>query len=205
MKPSQTSPPSSSRLSSLLSFASQQFNRIAPPETRSKLYSQTSQFASARPLVFSFLATQLLLSFIPLLLFISFSISTILFSLAAALFFSLFWLGVAALFLIPTLCVIGGIGVLFWVWGVGSYVAGKWALGVLNTYLSSTSPNSSAVAPPKYEAGPSKKVKDVKWAEEFSGIKNESAAAAPPYVNGNGKEKGDYVKVENKFEVLGTD
>ncbi|KAK3995560.1 hypothetical protein QBC44DRAFT_366351 [Cladorrhinum sp. PSN332] len=226
MAPSSPPPPTST-ISSLISFAARLLDRLAPPETRSRLYAQTADFASARPLVFSFLAAQLAISLIPLLLFASFLISTLLFSLGAALLFTLFWFGVAALFLIPTLCVTGGIGVLVWVWGVTTYVSGKWALGFLTSTSSSSSSSSSLSLPSgspskgnNYESGESAH-DDEKggykhlgtWPaglsdeelKDFAGVKNGFPTRTPVITNGDGKEKGGLIKTENKFEVLGTD
>lgn len=74
----------------------------------------------------SFITTQLALSFLPLLLFIAFALSTVAFSLAAAVIFSLFWIGVAFMLLIPTLLVTSSIAVLVWGWAVGSFLIARW-------------------------------------------------------------------------------
>lgn len=55
----------------------------------------------------------------------SFSASTIAFALGAAVVFSLFWIGVALLFLVPTLFFTCSIAVLVWIWAAGSFVVAK--------------------------------------------------------------------------------
>lgn len=62
----------------------------------------------------------------PLLAFVTFAISTILFALGVAVVFSLFWIGVALLALVPALLVTSCIGVLAWAWAVGSFVVARW-------------------------------------------------------------------------------
>ena len=74
----------------------------------------------------SFGVAQLLFSFLPLLAFITFAISTIVFALGVAVVFSLFWIGVALLALVPALLVTSCIGVLAWAWAVGSFVVARW-------------------------------------------------------------------------------
>ena len=70
--------------------------------------------------------SQLLLSFLPLLIFVIFSLSTILFALGSAIVFALFWIGVALLVLVPALLVTSSIAVLVWGWAVGSFVVARW-------------------------------------------------------------------------------
>ena len=70
--------------------------------------------------------SQLLLSFLPLLIFLTFSLSTILFALGAAIVFALFWIGVALLVLVPALLVTSSIAVLVWGWAIGSFIIARW-------------------------------------------------------------------------------
>jgi hypothetical protein len=84
------------------------------------LYSSTD-----RPLQ-SFIVSQLLLSFLPLLLFTTFALSTVAFSLGAAVVFALFWISVAFMLLVPTLLVTSSIAVLVWGWAVGSFLVARW-------------------------------------------------------------------------------
>ncbi|RKL16397.1 hypothetical protein BFJ68_g5010 [Fusarium oxysporum] len=74
----------------------------------------------------SFVVSQLLLSFLPLLIFLTFSLSTILFALGAAIVFALFWIGVALLVLVPALLVTSSIAVLVWGWAIGSFIIARW-------------------------------------------------------------------------------
>jgi hypothetical protein len=73
----------------------------------------------------SFLVAQALLASIPLLLFATFSLSTLLFALGAALIFSLFWIGTALLVLVSTLLLTSSLAVLVWAWAVGSFLLAR--------------------------------------------------------------------------------
>ena len=74
----------------------------------------------------AFAASQAAFSFLPLLLFLVFSLSTVAFALGAALVFALFWIGVAFMLLVPTLLVTFSVAVLVWAWAVGSFVVARW-------------------------------------------------------------------------------
>lgn len=74
----------------------------------------------------TFLASQLIFSFIPLLTFAIFALSTVAFAFFAAIIFSLFWIGVALLVLVPALLVTFSIAVLVWAWAVGSFIIARW-------------------------------------------------------------------------------
>jgi hypothetical protein len=77
----------------------------------------------------TFLLTQLLLSFTPLALFLSFVLGLLLLSFITALLFSLFWIGVALLVLVPTLFITVSLGIVVWIWGVGSFAVARWVYG----------------------------------------------------------------------------
>ncbi|KAG8409934.1 hypothetical protein J3458_019007 [Metarhizium acridum] len=98
----------------------------APPSSRQRAYETISAFASARPLLFSFLVAQALLCFFPLLLFATFSLCTVAFGLVAAIIFALFWIGIALLVLVPTLLVTSSLAVLVWAWSAGSFLVARW-------------------------------------------------------------------------------
>ncbi|KID88276.1 hypothetical protein MGU_04686 [Metarhizium guizhouense ARSEF 977] len=98
----------------------------APPSSRQRAYETTSAFASARPVLFSFLVAQALLCFFPLLLFATFSLCTVVFGLGAAIIFALFWIGIALLVLAPTLLVASSVAVLVWAWSAGSFLVARW-------------------------------------------------------------------------------
>lgn len=74
----------------------------------------------------SFVATQLLFSFLPLLLFAAFAACTVVFALGAAIFFALFWIGIALLLLVPALLVASSIALLVWGWALGSFLIARW-------------------------------------------------------------------------------
>ncbi|KJK84397.1 hypothetical protein H634G_00761 [Metarhizium anisopliae BRIP 53293] len=98
----------------------------APPSSRQRAYDTTSAFASARPVLFSFLVAQALLCFFPLLLFATFSLCTVVFGLGAAIIFALFWIGIALLVLVPALLVASSVAVLVWAWSAGSFLVARW-------------------------------------------------------------------------------
>lgn len=112
--------------SGFINYAQNSLDRVVPPSSRQRAYEQTSEFASARPILFSFIVSQLIFSFLPLLLFITFSLSTVAFALGAALIFALFWIGVAFMVLMPTLILTSSIAVLIWGWAIGSFLVARW-------------------------------------------------------------------------------
>lgn len=79
----------------------------------------------------SFLVTQGLFSLLPILLFASFAFGTVALAAISALFFSLFWIGIAALVLGSTLFVTSSLALLAWVWVVGTYLAATFAYGLV--------------------------------------------------------------------------
>lgn len=99
---------------------------IITPTTREQVFNTTLAFAQDSPLYLTFLALQLLLAAGPLLLFTAFASSTILFSISAAILFSVFWIGVALCALIPTLFVTITFATTAWLWLAGSFLAAKW-------------------------------------------------------------------------------
>ncbi|KAL2760358.1 hypothetical protein ACRALDRAFT_1059809 [Sodiomyces alcalophilus JCM 7366] len=111
-------------------FSRRQLDRIISPSTRQNFYAATLNFAQERPLFFAFVLFQLLFSFLPLVTFAVFALSLATLALGAAIVFSLFWIGVALLVLVPTLFLTSSIGLLVWVWAAGSFVVAKrlWAL-----------------------------------------------------------------------------
>ncbi|RKL41213.1 hypothetical protein BFJ72_g5641 [Fusarium proliferatum] len=127
--------------SGFIAYARSSVDRVVPPNSRQKAYDNTASFASSRPILFvrfsltayqpsltrqSFIVSQLLLSFLPLLIFLTFSLSTIVFALGAAIVFALFWIGVALLVLVPALLVTSSIAVLVWGWAIGSFIIARW-------------------------------------------------------------------------------
>ena len=60
------------------------------------------------------------------MLFVSFVGSITLFALVTAVLFTLFWTGVALLFLVPTLFLTFSVAVLVWLWIVSAFVVARW-------------------------------------------------------------------------------
>ncbi|UKZ94372.1 uncharacterized protein TrAFT101_009244 [Trichoderma asperellum] len=115
-----------SLLSSASSYAHRALDSIIPSSSRQSAYDRTSSFASSQPILFSFIAFQILFSLLPILLFLSFALSTFFLTLGAAVIFTLFWVGVASLFLIPTLFITSSLAVLCWGSSLGSFIVARW-------------------------------------------------------------------------------
>ncbi|KAM0199451.1 hypothetical protein ACHAPA_005023 [Fusarium lateritium] len=114
------------KASGFIAYARNSVDRVVPPSSRQQAYDNAISFASSRPVLFSFIVSQLLLCLLPLLIFLTFSLSTIVFVLGVAAVFALFWIGVALLILVPTLVLTSSIAVLIWGWAVGSFVIARW-------------------------------------------------------------------------------
>lgn len=108
------------------SRAQRSLDRLMPPSSRRRAYHDVSAFASARPVLFSLLVAQGLFSSLPLFLFVAFSVSCVASALGAAVIFSLFWIGLALLALVPTLLLVSSFAVLLWAWCVGSFFVARW-------------------------------------------------------------------------------
>ncbi|KAL7808670.1 hypothetical protein V8C26DRAFT_280597 [Trichoderma gracile] len=109
-------------LSTAYSYAQTSLDAAIPPPTRQRAYNKLSSYASNQPILFSFSAFQLLFSLLPLTLFLSFALSTLLLALSAAFAFALFWIGVASLFLVPTLFITSSFAALCWGASVGGFL-----------------------------------------------------------------------------------
>lgn len=77
----------------------------------------------------TFLLTTLAISLPPLLLFTTFTLSVLAFSFISAILFSLFWIGIATILLVPTLFITCGLGIFIWVWAVSSWIVARWLYG----------------------------------------------------------------------------
>ncbi|PVH87019.1 hypothetical protein DL98DRAFT_526323 [Cadophora sp. DSE1049] len=113
-------------------------NYIVTPSAREKYYNNISTFAHEQPLLFrkantrqTFLLSQLILSFTPIALFLSFSLGVLFLSLITALLFSLFWIGVALLVLVPTLFITVSLAIVVWIWAVSSFLIARWVYNVV--------------------------------------------------------------------------
>ncbi|KAI1368114.1 hypothetical protein F5Y08DRAFT_9105 [Xylaria arbuscula] len=113
------------RARGMLTYSQRQVDRVVPPPTRQRVIDSTTAFAEKRPLLSLLIAVQILSALVPVLLFTTFVLNTLLFALFSAIAFTLFWTLVALLFLVPTLLVTGGFSVLLWLWVVGSYVVAR--------------------------------------------------------------------------------
>ncbi|EHK49599.1 hypothetical protein TRIATDRAFT_9373, partial [Trichoderma atroviride IMI 206040] len=103
------------------SYAHRSLDSLISPSSRQRAYDTTASFASDQPILFVSL-----FSLLPILLFISFALSTFFLTLCVAVIFTLFWTGVASLFLIPTLFITSALAVLCWGSSVGSFVVARW-------------------------------------------------------------------------------
>lgn len=110
----------------LLAYGQRQVDRVVSPPTRQKAYDRVHDFATEKPVLFSFVAFQSALSLAPVLLFAGFAMTTIAISLISAVIFSLFWIGVATFFLVPTLFITFSIALLVWAWAAATFFAGRW-------------------------------------------------------------------------------
>ncbi|KAI9784004.1 MAG: hypothetical protein M1816_001086 [Peltula sp. TS41687] len=121
------------KANSLMGRAMDLIDQVMPPETRRELTNNCYSLANDRPFLATpsplqtFLAIQILLSALPLLLFVSFTLATIVLAVVAALAFCIFWIVAALLILIPTLFAAVSAGLFIWIWAVGTYVFGRFA------------------------------------------------------------------------------
>jgi membrane protein implicated in regulation of membrane protease activity len=118
-------------------------------------------FSSSPRLTFlfqSFLSSQLIFSFLPLVLFTIFALSTVAFAVGGAILFALFWIGIALLVLIPTLFITASIGVLVWAWAAGSFVIVRAVYRRVAAYNNNNN-NNAAVSTHSGKGASSAKVK----------------------------------------------
>ncbi|KAI6778597.1 uncharacterized protein J7T54_003376 [Emericellopsis cladophorae] len=112
--------------SNVYSVAQRSLDRVVLASSRQAAYENASEFAHTRPILFSFVVAQLAFSFLPFLLFIAFSVSTVALALGVAVVFGLFWISVAFMVLVPTLLVTSSIAVSVWGWAIGSFLVARW-------------------------------------------------------------------------------
>ncbi|TWU78331.1 hypothetical protein ED733_008527 [Metarhizium rileyi] len=147
------------------SYLQRSVDWAVPPSSRRRAHDAIWAFASARPLVFTFLVAQALLSFFPLLLFATFALCTVIFGLGAAIVFALFWIGVALLLLVPALLVTSSVAVLVWIWTVGGFMVARWLYqhaSVGGSGKAQVDTDRKQLSAVKDEDGPSGSVEDVK-------------------------------------------
>ncbi|KAK6496119.1 hypothetical protein TWF481_002142 [Arthrobotrys musiformis] len=107
----------------IMSFLLSTADRIASPETRQRAYNTVFRFCYQRPILSSFLGVQLLFAFVPLLCFIGFSVSAILFLSALALGVGLFWVLVAGVVLFWALVITFTLAAATWLYLAVCFVA----------------------------------------------------------------------------------
>jgi len=120
-----------SRASGIVELAQSLLNRVVSEEKQQQWYKTSSDFANEQPLLFALILIQILLCFTPLLIFAIFIASTVLFSLSIAVIFSLFWLGVALLVLVPTILIAFSFGLGLWIWGASSFIFARWVYSLI--------------------------------------------------------------------------
>jgi len=103
---------------------------VVPPQARDQYTQKTLDFAKGSPLAFSFLSTQATFSSLPLAIFASFAIATLLITLSTALITSLLLIGAALLFLLPILFVTASTATIVWAIGIACYVTFNWVLSL---------------------------------------------------------------------------
>ncbi|KAK1237426.1 hypothetical protein MKX08_003051 [Trichoderma sp. CBMAI-0020] len=157
-----------SLLSSASSYAHRSLDSLISPSSRQRAYDTTASFASDQPILFSFITFQVLFSLLPILLFISFALSTFFLTLCAAVIFTLFWTGVASLFLIPTLFITSSLAVLCWGSSVGSFVVARW---LYHHGPAGVFPHNSGTSSPETEVTSDGAWKDVQ-VKQFDDVKS---------------------------------
>ncbi|KAF1971800.1 hypothetical protein BU23DRAFT_469990 [Bimuria novae-zelandiae CBS 107.79] len=112
-------------------------DRIIPPEKRAEMLNKLKGFAINNPKLAAFLSTQIVLTGIPLILFITFAITVFVFSLIvalligllAAVLFTLFMVCVALLVVLPTIFMTTFTATFLFLWGLGGYYILKYNEG----------------------------------------------------------------------------
>ncbi|PBP22751.1 hypothetical protein BUE80_DR006380 [Diplocarpon rosae] len=99
---------------------------LISPSFREQCYTNISASAHEQPILFTFLLTQFVFCFTPLVLFLSFALGVLVLSLVSALLFTLFWVGIAVLVLVPTLFITVSLALAVAVWAVSSVLLARW-------------------------------------------------------------------------------
>ncbi|KAK4119186.1 hypothetical protein N657DRAFT_582174 [Parathielavia appendiculata] len=110
---------------SLVNFGQRQLDRLVPPESRQKVYARVQDFAAERPLLFSFIVVQAVVSVMPVFLFLSFLCFLIFLAATAALLFSVFWTMIAIFILVPALGITTSIGLFLWSMGLAAFFTAR--------------------------------------------------------------------------------
>ncbi|KAH8752138.1 hypothetical protein F5882DRAFT_61471 [Hyaloscypha sp. PMI_1271] len=140
------------RASSIITYAQCLIDTVISPDTRKEYYNKTVAFAQDQPILFTFVLIQFLLSSTPVAIFLAFALGALALSFITALLFSLFWIGVALLLLVPTLFITVSLGIVLWVWAVSSFLIARWVYNfVPSKSYRSTDPGKGTVV--KSESG----------------------------------------------------
>lgn len=118
---------------SLTNKAKAVVNRVLPPERLENVQQHLISFATTHPVLATLVLSQVVFSGIPLILFVLLAVGVLVFSLVAALviallgalLFTVFCVGIALLFLLPTLFVTTFFGVGVWLWAWGAYLIAR--------------------------------------------------------------------------------
>ncbi|KAK4691404.1 hypothetical protein P7C71_g5591, partial [Lecanoromycetidae sp. Uapishka_2] len=113
----------------MLNNGSAWLDSIFPPEKRNELIARISKFAKEKPMLASFIASQIALTGFPMGLFIVMTISVVIFALLAgliiglvgAVLFIVVCVGFALIILLPTLFFTTAAATFIWLWGFAGY------------------------------------------------------------------------------------
>lgn len=109
-------------------------NRVLPPERLKNVQEHLISFSTAHPVLATLALSQVVFSGIPLILFVLLAVGVLVFSLVSALvigllgalLFTVFCVGVALLFLLPTLFITTFMAVGVWLWAWGAFFVVRW-------------------------------------------------------------------------------
>jgi len=118
----------------LLAKGKNVLDAIFPPEKRAALLAKIQAFAVNNPKLSAFLLSNIALTGLPLLMFITFTITVFVFSLVVALLiallvallFTVFMVGVALIVVLPTVFLTTMGASFIFLWGMGGYYILKW-------------------------------------------------------------------------------
>ncbi|KXJ92561.1 hypothetical protein Micbo1qcDRAFT_193985 [Microdochium bolleyi] len=130
--------------SSAYAYGRDTVDRVVDPAVRQEYYHRTTTFATTRPIVTSFILFNLIFSFIPVVFFFSFVVSTFCLALVSALCFTFFWAGVGLCFLVPVLFFTIGVGVLAWLWALAAFFVSRYIYSLVNPHAAEPSTNGVA-------------------------------------------------------------
>jgi len=119
--------------SSAYAYSRDTVDRVVDPATRQRYYDKSVDLAKTRPILTSLILFNLVFSFIPVVFFLSFTVSTLCFALISALCFTFFWVGIGLCVLVPVLFFTVSIGVLAWLWALSAFFASRYIYSLVST------------------------------------------------------------------------